>query len=110
MPAPSTALDDADRFVDGQRAVAGGIERVDLAAGRGLGDDVGEGPAWRGAAAIVGIAADARDERAQAERLCGCGVQGSCAREPSGDQDCDAVHYISPETGCRCRVHAGAIA
>jgi len=69
--------DDADRFVDVQRAVARRIECVDLAAGAGLGDDVSKGPAGCGATAVVGIAADARDECAQAERLCGCGRKGS---------------------------------
>ena len=46
---------DGDRLGDGHRAETAGIEAVDLSVEGGFGNGAGEGLAWRGAAARIGI-------------------------------------------------------
>ena len=60
-PASKPSAGDGDRLGDGHAAEAARIEDVDLAAGGGLRDGAREGLAGRGAAARVGVVADARD-------------------------------------------------
>ena len=57
-------IDDADRLVDRDCAIAGRIEHGDLTAGVGLGDRLGKRPAWRCKRAGVGVDPLAGNERA----------------------------------------------
>ena len=75
--------DDADRLVDGDRAVLAPIERIDLAPGIGLGDGERKGLTWRGAGTGVAVAA-ARCRHERAGILC----LGRCSMQTEREHGC----------------------
>src|SRR5207237_1240526 len=83
----AAAAVEGDRLRDGHGAEAAGIERVDLAAVRRLRDGARPGLARRGAAAWIGVVADAGDPRARRLR------ERRRARQPKAERRSDKGRY-----------------
>jgi hypothetical protein len=91
-------VDDADRFIDGHRAIAGRVEHVDLGAGGGLGERKSKSPARRSARARAAVGSRSGNPSPVWPRLRWDGGKATDEESPGdGSQCCDLDHGMSSQ-------------
>lgn len=106
---PGAVVDDADRVNDGHRAIAGGVEHVDLAAGSRYAEREGKSPARRGARAGAAIGFQSRYKCPVWSRLRRRGGKTAGEkRRGDGRKRCDLDHGCPPSNAEKIVVDIGA--